>query len=826
MQRAFLCHSSVDKEYVRIVANNLGRAKIVFDEMFFDPGEDFRDAIRRGLDDSVLFVFFASQNSLKSSWCQYEWEVAHENLIKGEIKKHLVIIIDNNITYTDLPKWMQASKVITQHRPTQATRTIQQTILSISETGSQKPFIGRSKTTESLVQALTSSTAPRLLIFTGLDGIGRRSVLTHFVPTNLGLLPGPTTVLEETADIQDLYLWLISETADLTTRNTLDSLLKSFSTLDDSSKVSLCLNQLKILCKDGNLPILIDDGCMLDENGRYRSGFQKLLDAFVSSNDDLYCAIVHRRNPYLSSFSPDRPIHIERIPPLAPSESRLLLTRLLKAQDISITNHQLDELVSAVDGYPPAAYYISTFVNTYGLSTLLADKSMLVEFKSGRFTAFLNSLNLASDYWFVLQFLSGESSMSLAGVSIACNKSMEETAKLLRHLVDLSLIVVSDDRYSISHPLRDALSRVRGFLSMDDYNDIRLRLTEAFWKTPETPPGLDIIDATIHAVVRSGNESLMTYSDLIRPSLIHRLANEAYHKKEWEQAFEYGVRAENMNVSREDLRALIFKSLVQLERWDEAEPRLYEMQQKGDRQSHYLKGFMLKKQRRHEAAVEAFHIAIQAGDRSLSVYRDYADSLYRCGRLDEALDSIQLVKERDPENLWVLDLLISIAIDLNREDLAQVSLEAMKLYDVNKRFYHHRNATFLAKKGQFELALVEAESACESEFAQLSAYTTKADILIELRKFKEAEEVLAYIYMHFGSQAKDIQLGVRCKLLVRQGNWREAKAVWLQIEGKQTRATQGIHLRILEAQLLEGNLVESERLAIEAQCQRLREKLS
>ena len=47
MGKAFLCHSSRDKEFVRVTARHLGRAKVVYDEMTFEPGQDFRDQILR-----------------------------------------------------------------------------------------------------------------------------------------------------------------------------------------------------------------------------------------------------------------------------------------------------------------------------------------------------------------------------------------------------------------------------------------------------------------------------------------------------------------------------------------------------------------------------------------------------------------------------------------------------------------------------------------------------------------------------------------------------------------------------------------------------------
>ena len=68
MKKVFLCHASEDKEYVRIVAKKLTRAKVIFDEMIFNVAEDFRDEIIRALDDTMIFVFIVSRKS---------WTTAH-----------------------------------------------------------------------------------------------------------------------------------------------------------------------------------------------------------------------------------------------------------------------------------------------------------------------------------------------------------------------------------------------------------------------------------------------------------------------------------------------------------------------------------------------------------------------------------------------------------------------------------------------------------------------------------------------------------------------------------------------------------------------------
>jgi hypothetical protein len=92
VQKVFLCHSSQDKHYVRRIAKRLGRSHVIFDEVSFDPGQDFRQQVIKGLNRSSLFVFIASKASLKSTWCLFEIDDAQQKSIDGTIEGQLTII--------------------------------------------------------------------------------------------------------------------------------------------------------------------------------------------------------------------------------------------------------------------------------------------------------------------------------------------------------------------------------------------------------------------------------------------------------------------------------------------------------------------------------------------------------------------------------------------------------------------------------------------------------------------------------------------------------------------------------------------------------------
>jgi TIR domain len=86
--RAFLSHSSRDKELVEAVAKDLGRQFCIFDKFCFETGDEFIEAIKKGLDESTVFVLFASSNSVKSFWVQLETDEAAYRAIQHNISPH------------------------------------------------------------------------------------------------------------------------------------------------------------------------------------------------------------------------------------------------------------------------------------------------------------------------------------------------------------------------------------------------------------------------------------------------------------------------------------------------------------------------------------------------------------------------------------------------------------------------------------------------------------------------------------------------------------------------------------------------------------------
>ena len=239
MRKAFLCHSSADEEYVRIVAHRLGRENVVYDDMAFAPGQDFRDAIAKGMDEAGLFVFFASKASLDSVWCRHEIDEASYRAVTRQLEKQLTLIVDRSVSYDDLPRWLSRTKAQIQTRPTQAVRDIQHSLLSILPPQYKRPFVGRQWLMEQFAKQLATcgNDSRRIFVVTGLEGVGRRSYLDRVVADNLALHLGPFLRVDESQDLADIYFWALDETAELCTRAQMADEIATFSRLAPEEQV-------------------------------------------------------------------------------------------------------------------------------------------------------------------------------------------------------------------------------------------------------------------------------------------------------------------------------------------------------------------------------------------------------------------------------------------------------------------------------------------------------------------------------------------------------------------------------------------------------------
>lgn len=189
-RKVFISHAGKDKDsYVNILYRNLknsmvGEDNIIYDSESFGEGEFISSEINAYLEQTGLFVFLISNNSLDSEWVKKEVEYAQEKLSNNPIQI-LPIIIDDRIKYDDprIPIWLKEYNLQVVKKPTKAEAIIVQRYGVVVWFNNpniklrENVFVGRNEEIELFEDRFSAYELAKIVFFitSGLDGIGRKS---------------------------------------------------------------------------------------------------------------------------------------------------------------------------------------------------------------------------------------------------------------------------------------------------------------------------------------------------------------------------------------------------------------------------------------------------------------------------------------------------------------------------------------------------------------------------------------------------------------------------------------------------------------------------
>lgn len=604
MRRAFLSHSTDDKAYVEEVAVRLTPYRARIDSRAFRPGEDFRDAIRRVLDETGVFVLFVSKRSLESSWVSFEIDEGELRALRRTIRNGLAIFIDGPVDSSLVPEWLARMRAVAHGNPGQSARTIEALLLD-SNAADAHPFLGRHEDIQRGTRKLTGAEPrPRILVVSGLEGVGRRTFASHLVRDALGLDVGPILTLPATGTLEDLFIESQVSSKILTLQEA-EREIGAFRNLAPALQAREVAEQLIFLARENSAPCIVDHGGMLDSSGAYFPAFSEMLEAYVSERD-VYLCIVHTRAPNYRNLPVKWAFFERRLKPLADPDAQALVVRLLRDKQIHAESGQAATLADATTGYPPAAYYIADQVEDYGIDVVLNDSSRMYDFATRSFGRFLKDLKLSAVEREVLVYLSAETRLTVQGVATATGRPMPAVAGAMSGLLDLNLLEHYENEYSVSGPIHMAVRRSERSLGRQWYERAFARLEAEFWADEHSFPPISVVDATLRAALRVGLKRSEGYGVLVRPSLLVNAADELYHRKEYGRALEYVERAKLMGHPTAQMDEIRVKSLAQLRRFGEAKAALRDYRQHGERRLHYLGGFVARKQGDHSVACSQF----------------------------------------------------------------------------------------------------------------------------------------------------------------------------------------------------------------------------
>mgnify|MGYP004468258881 FL=1 len=388
MNKAFLSHSSAQKDFVRKVYKLLGASRCVFDECCFDNGKKIIDEILRGLQNTDLFILFVSNESLDSDWVQQEIVLADMFMQKHGLKQILPILIDPKIKPgldDRIPNWMKQYLM----KPIQTPEMVKLKILSAlrhldMETNSiykakRNLFVGRYKEKEELEGILNLYVEPHYnaICVSGLEGIGRRTFLRKFFEEKHILNTSNEPILlslNNRSSIDNLILSLLKYKKDVISSDDLEELDSKSIT----EKTTVLQNLFKSLANENEYIFIIDDGCVVRPTMEVSNWFVKAID-IPENHDCFYISVISRFRPshrFLSNHDDFISISIDA---LSVPEVRNLFFGYGKALGIS-SSSKYNEILSTLNGIPSQVYYAVEYIRRFGIDVTLRNKGIILDY--------------------------------------------------------------------------------------------------------------------------------------------------------------------------------------------------------------------------------------------------------------------------------------------------------------------------------------------------------------------------------------------------------------------------------------------------------------
>lgn len=388
MNKAFLSHSSAQKDFVRKVYKLLGASRCVFDECCFDNGKKIIDEILRGLQNTDLFILFVSNESLDSDWVQQEIVLADVFMQKHGLKQILPILIDPNIkpgADERIPVWMKQFLMKPIRSPEMAKLKILNALRHLDMDtnpiykAKRNLFVGRYKEKEELEGILNLYVEPHYntICVSGLEGIGRRTFLRKFFEEKhmLNTSNEPILIsLNNRSSIDNLILSLLKYQKDVISSDDL-AVLDSKSITE---KTSILQNLFRSLANENEYIFIIDDGCVVRPTMEVSNWFVKAID-IPENHDCFYISVISRFRPsyrFLSNHDDFISISIDA---LSIPEVRNLFFGYGKALGLS-SSSKYNEILSTLNGIPSQVYYAVEYIKRFGIDLTLRNKGIILDY--------------------------------------------------------------------------------------------------------------------------------------------------------------------------------------------------------------------------------------------------------------------------------------------------------------------------------------------------------------------------------------------------------------------------------------------------------------
>lgn len=803
--RVFLSHSSKQKGYVEIVANKLGKHNISYDAWTFEAGNKTLDEIYNGIDESGIFVYFISNESLNSDWVQKEINKAEEYVSAGKIKKFLPILIDNSIKHTDdrIPVWIKDQYNIRYiSKPTKSYDLIRQALRLVSwelfpqKKQSDQLFIGRTAQIKLYEERIYDfeKPSPISIIVSGLPSIGRRKFIKHALVNSTKVrvqYQPPSIILDSRNSIEDLIVKLYGLGYSQLEN---DSIL-NLSAKPLNEKINLSGKLISEISENNDILFVIDNLAIVSKDGNLVDWFLPLNNIIKNLNTLALCIISQARVRAKLLFGIDTIFSIN-IPELEPYERKALFKSLLEINNIELDNEKFRIISDQFMGFPDQIIYTTSLLLQEGTKYVIDNPHEIIEFNTEKVAKLIRNFEQNQLALQLLKILSESEFLSFNILEDILKDDFEAAKKILTQFSNefiIEYIGLSGEFLRLNDTVKDFVQR-SGYKLIEKYSQNLQDHTKSVFKDYE------LIERDVSDYVLSVKEALKQGLDvpneLLIPSHYVNAMRELYiHDRRFKEVI---VLADRILQNEKFLDRRIIK---EIRYWlchslaRRRDKRVLEEVQKIDGPDHnFILGFYYRLVGRNEDAIQKFLEVLKSAPGFYRAKRELVQVYLNTEQYDEAFELSRENYYSDRNNPYNLQsyfrCLIKVEGPKQREELYSLLTDLKNNpHEKAKEMYSTSLSQFYAfvENNDYK-AIKTADDAIASFPKNIYPFLTKLEILRKTRDVNEIQTTIHEIKQKFDDDSDILiklpYLACNCIVLAKTGKKEQAMKI-IETEIKQ-----------------------------------------
>ncbi len=713
--KAFLSHTSLDKDLVGLVHQKLENKSAWYDAADIENGESIPERINEGLRYATHYILFWSQKACESNWVRAELNAAFVRMMANKCK-FMIFVLDA----TPLPELLQPYKYdnIDKNDLEKASDIIVEKILSQEGIITRlSEFVNRTKEIGDIEESIRAGY--KLIILQGILGIGKSSLAEKAIAwlypnkamsriiIDFNMIPG------------------IAELAIEMSHKTQKQLINQNLTITEQQENIKYF--MEYISANNILLILKDVKKWLNEDGTMNSNMLFLTDLIVNKPMFSYATMM-TTSRYIDIpqdyYEKTRQLPISGLEDLHISQ---IINNNLPTNFLGDDKKNL-EFAKRLYGYPLGAKLGAYRIANHGYDYYLQQPEKIQALKVSLAKQLISYAELSSECLEYLKIIAlCQSRLRNDEYILAFPEFSDKIAMLSDEAFFAGILKYSDDGcYKLELLVEDYFydlafndTKCRAYCDrLEKYLLNAIKSNDANY--------MRLVPVTVHILTLNGkiDKAIQVRAELT--ATITASMWDMYNHREYDEA--NSVAEQLITIDNENVEARYVKALC-LTRFDEdieAKTILDDLLE-GDPDNaaryYYALGRIQKKQGKYDKAIELYKTAILNRRRYLSPYRELAECYILMDNITEAKNAIENAKKIDESNVFVILLEARL---LQKEDCADMAIQLLENQSIIERepaqIFFRKGRAFdqLEKKEQAKECYIQAlEYDCKTYDAKL-----------------------------------------------------------------------------------------------------------